>query len=176
MRFIETQIKGAFLIELEPNEDERGFFARTFCIEEFKAHGLDFKVVQCSISFNKKKGTLRGMHYQAKPYEEAKIVRCYKGAIYDIILDLRPESESFKKWISAELNENNRRALYIPKGVAHGFQTLADDTEVFYMMDEFYHPEYARGIRWDDPEFKIEWPLPVMCVSERDKNYPNFVG
>ena len=174
MRFIETELKGPFIIEPEPHEDERGFFARIFCIEEFRAHRIEFRVVQCSISFNKKRGTLRGMHYQAPRYEEAKLVRCIRGAIYDVILDLRPEPPTFKKWIGVDLTEENRRMLYVPKGFAHGFQTLMDDTDVFYMMDEFYHPECARGVRWDDPLFRIIWPLPIAVISECDRAHPSF--
>lgn len=173
MRFIETEIKGAFIIEPELIEDERGFFARTFCQEEFKAHGLNFRVVQCNISFNKKRGTLRGMHYQIAPYQEAKLVRCTRGAIYDVIIDLRPESPTFKQWIAVELTAENRRMLYVPEGFAHGFQTLEDNTEVFYQMSEFYHPECARGVRWDDPAFGIEWPIITPILSERDRSYPD---
>lgn len=174
MIFIETKLKGAFIIEPEPIEDERGFFARTFCQEEFKAHGLNFRVVQCNISFNKERGTLRGMHYQIAPYQEAKLVRCTRGAIYDVIIDLRPESPTFKQWIAVELTAENRRMLYVPEGFAHGFQTLEDNTEVFYMMSEFYHPECARGVRWNDPAFGIEWAIAVTIISAKDRKYPNF--
>ena len=171
MIFHETRLKGAFIIEPERLEDDRGFFARTFCIEEFRKHGIEFRVVQCNISFNKKKGTLRGMHYQIAPYEEAKLVRCTRGAIYDVIIDLRPESPTFKQWIAVELTAENRRMLYVPKGFAHGFQTLEDNTEVFYQMSEFYHPEYARGVRWDDPAFGIEWPIKEIIVSAKDASW-----
>lgn len=171
MIFIETKLKGAFIIEPEPLEDERGFFARTFDQKEFEAHGLNPRVAQCNISFNKKKGTLRGMHYQIAPYEEAKLVRCTKGAIYDVIIDLRPESPTFKQWIAVELTAENRRMLYAPEGVAHGFQTLEDNTEVFYMMSEFYHPECARGVRWNDPAFGIEWPIKEKTVSSKDNSW-----
>ncbi|MEM2614440.1 MAG: dTDP-4-dehydrorhamnose 3,5-epimerase [Nitrososphaerota archaeon] len=190
MRFIETELKGAFIIEPEPAEDHRGFFARIFCEEEFRKHGIDFKVVQCNISFNKRKGTLRGMHFQAPPYEEAKLVRCIKGAIYDVIIDLRRESPTFKKWIAVLLRSYESSLnmadlplclkppagsmLYIPKGFAHGFQTLEDDTEIFYFMSEFYHPEYASGVRWNDPAFGIKWPISEIIISDKDKSYTNF--
>jgi dTDP-4-dehydrorhamnose 3,5-epimerase len=151
MIFTETRLKGAFIIEPEKLDDERGFFARTYCQKEFKDHGLNPVVAQCNISFNRVKGTLRGLHYQIAPYEEAKLVYCTKGAIYDVIIDLRASSLTFKKWFGVDLTAENRRMLYIPEGFAHGFQTLEDDTEVFYQMSEFYNPEYARGIRWNAP-------------------------
>lgn len=174
MLFMETLLKGAYIIDLERREDERGFFARSWCADEFTKHGLNPSLVQCNISFNLKKGTLRGMHYQAEPYPEAKVVRCTMGAIYDVIIDLRPDSPTFKKWINVELSADNRRAVYIPEGFAHGFQTLADDTEVFYQMYEFFHPECARGVRWDDPAFGVEWPDDRRIVSQRDQEYPGF--
>lgn len=175
MIFAETKLKGAYIIEPERLEDERGFFARTFCQEEFAAHGLRTRFVQCSISFNKKKGTLRGMHYQVAPHEEAKLVRCTMGAIYDVIIDLRPGSPTFTQWVAVELTAQNRKMLYIPEGLAHGFQTLEDDTEVFYQMSEFYHPECARGVRWDDPVFGIKWPkIHHRIVSEIDQRYADF--
>ena len=176
MVFIETRLKGAFTIEPELVQDGRGFFARTFDQKEFEARGLNARVVQCNISSNKKKGTLRGMHYQIAPYQEAKLVCCTKGAIYDVIIDLRPNSHTFKKWEAAELTATNRRMLYIPEGFAHGFQTLQDDTEVFYQMSEFYHPESARGVRWDDRAFGIVWPDDVRVVSDRDRQYPDFIS
>lgn len=169
MIFTETSLPGAYLVDLERREDERGFFARSFCKNEFNAMGLDDCVAQCNISFNHKKGTLRGMHYQIPPHAEAKLVRCTRGAIYDVIVDLRRDSTTFMKWYSVELAAENRAALYIPKGFAHGFQTLVDDTEVFYQMSEFYAPESARGFRWDDPQFGITWPLPVSQISEKDR-------
>ena len=172
MIFSETGLKGAFIIEPERLEDKRGFFARTFCQEEFDAHGLNSRFVQCNISFNKKKGTLRGMHYQAAPYEEVKLVRCTMGATYDVIIDLRPHSPTYKRWVPVELGANNRTTLYVPKGFAHGFQTLEDNTEVFYQMSEFYHVECARGVRWDDPAFGIKWPLEPQCISPQDASYP----
>lgn len=171
MVFTETKLKGAFIIEPEFLRDERGFFARTWCRQEFTSHGLNPRLVQCNISFNRRKGTLRGMHYQATPHAEAKLVRCTRGSIYDVIIDLRPESPTFKQWAASELTESNRLMLYIPEGFAHGFQTLEDDTEVFYQMSEFYHPESARGIRWDDPAFLITWPLSCLTVSTKDNSY-----
>ena len=175
MRFIKTRLEGAYIIEPEPIEDERGFFARTFCVREFEAHGLNPCVAQCNISFNKKKGALRGMHFQVAPHAEAKLVRCIRGAIYDVIVDLRPESVTFTEWMAVELKADNRRMLYVPEGFAHGLQTLEDDTETFYQVSEFYHPECAEGVRWDDPVFGIVWPLPIASISERDRTYPFFM-
>jgi len=172
MVFTETKLKGLFIIEPELVKDERGFFARTWCGREFEAHGLNIRLVQCNISFNHKKGTLRGMHYQVEPHAEAKLVRCTRGAIYDVALDLRPDSPTFRQWLSVELTAENRLQLYIPEGLAHGFQTLEDNTEVFYQMSEFHHPESARGVRWNDPAFGIFWALPVTIVSEKDMAYP----
>jgi dTDP-4-dehydrorhamnose 3,5-epimerase len=174
VKFTETRLKGAYIIDIEPIEDERGFFARTWCREEFEALGLNPVFVQCSISFNRLRGTLRGLHYQAKPHEEAKLVRCTMGAIYDVILDLRPDSPTARQWISVELSAENRRSLYVPEGLAHGFQTLADDTEVFYQISAVYVPESVRGIRWNDPAFRLDWPLPITVISQKDQNYPNF--
>jgi len=174
MIFGETALKGAYIIDSEMKEDERGFFARSFCMKEFERHGLNPRVAQCNISFNRKKGTLRGMHYQIAPHEEAKLVRCTRGSIYDVIIDLRHHSATFKQWLAVELTATNFRMLYIPKGFAHGFQTLEDNTEVFYQMSEFYYPEYARGIRWDDRAFGIKWPLMKPIMSEKDKSYPLF--
>ena len=172
--FTEIQLNGAFLIEPEYFEDERGFFARTWCKQEFEQHGLSSKLVQCNISFNRKKGTLRGMHYQEAPYEETKLVRCTKGAIYDVVIDLRPDSQTFREWFSIELTEDNRKMLYIPEGFAHGFLTLTDNTEVFYQMSEFYAPGHAKGVRWNDPAFNIMWPIEVNVISEKDKKIPDF--
>lgn len=174
MIFTKTLLKGAYLIDLEPREDERGFFGRSWCRQEFIEHGLNPHLVQCNISFNKKHGTLRGMHYQADPYQEAKLVRCTSGEIYDVIIDLRPNSVTFKNWSAFTLTGSNHQALYIPEGIAHGFQTLTDNTEVFYQMSEFYHPESARGVRWDDPGFNIKWPINGIIISEKDKSYPNW--
>lgn len=169
MRFIETRLQGAYIIEPEPIEDERGFFARTFCAREFEAQGLNPCVAQCNISYNKKKGTLRGMHYQAEPHAEAKLVRCTRGALYDVIIDLRPQSPTFKEWTAVELTADNRRMLYIPEGFAHGFQTLENDTEVFYLMSAFYRPECSQGVRWDDSTFNIVWPEKQPIISNRDR-------
>jgi dTDP-4-dehydrorhamnose 3,5-epimerase len=174
MTFRETKLAGVFEIEVEPHLDERGFFARSWCQKEFEAHGLNPRVLQCNVSFNPKKGTLRGIHDQAAPHAEAKLVRCTAGAIYDVAVDLRPESRTFKQWVGATLTADNRRMLYIPEGCAHGFLTLADATEVFYQMSEFYHPELGRGVRWNDPAFEIVWPAKVEVISERDRNYPDF--
>jgi dTDP-4-dehydrorhamnose 3,5-epimerase len=173
MIFTETKIKGAYLLEPELLSDDRGFFARSFCKEEFQKCGLETDIVQCNISYNKKKGTLRGMHYQVPPFEEAKIVSCTKGSIYDVAIDLRRNSSTYCKWVATELSEQNFKMIYIPKGCAHGFQTLKGDTTVYYQMTEFFHPECARGVKWDDPRFKIEWPLtsPII-ISKNDQNYP----
>ena len=174
MIFIETQLKGALVIEPERIADERGFFARTWCQKEFASHGLETRLVQCNISDNPKKGTLRGMHFQTAPCEEVKIVRCTRGKIYDVIIDLRPGSATFKKWFGVALNEEKRNMVYIPKGFAHGFITLLDQAEVFYQMSEFYSPDHARGVRWNDPSFGIHWPAEVRLISERDNRYPDF--
>ena len=176
MVFKETKLKGAYVVELEPKEDERGFFARSWCQREFQTHGLNSCLVQCNISFNRKKGTLRGMHFQSAPHREAKLVRCTMGTVYDVIIDLRPQSPTYKQWTAIELNAANRKMLYIPEGFAHGFQTLEDNTEVFYQMSEFYHPELSLGIRWNDPMFEIRWPLPNPIMSNKDMGYSNFEG
>ncbi len=172
--FTETRLKGAWIIEPEKLEDERGFFARTWCQREFTSRGLNPCLVQCSISFSPKKGTLRGMHFQIPPHEEAKLVRCTMGRIYDVIVDLRPDSPTFRRWIAAELTAENHKMLYAPEGFAHGFQTLADNTEVFYQMSEVYHAECARGVRWDDPAFCITWPADRRIISPRDAQHPDF--
>ena len=176
MKFIETPLDGAYIIDIEAIEDERGSFARSWCQKEFAEHGLNSRIVQCNISFNKKRGTLRGMHFQVEPFAEVKLVRCTRGAIYDVIIDVRENSHSLKKWFAVELNESNQRMLYIPKGFAHGFQTLEDNTEVFYQMSEFYYPEYSRGVRWDDPFFSIKWPDGERIISKKDQEYPDFVS
>jgi dTDP-4-dehydrorhamnose 3,5-epimerase len=172
MKFLPTRLPGVWIVDLEKHGDNRGFFARSWCRREFEEHGLNPNLVQCSVSFNLKKGTLRGMHYQVTPHEEAKLVRCTRGSICDVAVDLRPTSPAFGKWTAEELTADNGRALYIPGGFAHGFQTLSDSTEVFYQMSEFYHPESARGVRWNDPTFGIIWPIPNPIISERDKNLP----
>lgn len=174
--FIETRLKDAYRIEIEPHTDERGFFARSWCADEFAEHGLSTGFVQCNISFNKKRGTLRGLHYQVDPYPESKLVRCTAGAIYDVILDLRPESPTFLQWLGVELSASNYYALFIPPGFAHGFQTLADNSEVFYQMSEFFHPESARGLRWNDPAFEIAWPVPDPILSAKDLELPYWGG
>jgi len=173
--FHETKLKGSYILDLERMEDLRGFFARSWCQREFEAHGLNPRLAQCNISFNTAKGTLRGMHYQGKPFEEAKLIRCSMGAIYDVIVDIRPDSPSFKQNLSVLLTSGNRRMLYVPEGFAHGFLTLEENTEVFYQMSEFYAPECARGFRWNDPAFGIEWPTDVRILSDRDRNYPDFL-
>ena len=173
MIFHETELLGAYRIELDRKEDERGFFARSFCEAEFRARGLETKSVQCNISFNAKRGTLRGMHYQSAPHEEAKLIRVTRGAICDVIVDLRPASLTRLRWIAIDLNAENRQSLYVPAGFAHGFQTLEDNTEVFYQMFAHFHPEYARGLRWDDPALKITWPpTETRTISKKDREYP----
>jgi dTDP-4-dehydrorhamnose 3,5-epimerase len=174
MIFTETKLDGAFLIDIEERTDERGFFARSWCQKEFEQHGLVPRVVQANISFNHKKGTVRGMHYQASPYEETKLVRCTRGAIYDVIVDLRKGSPTYCQWISAELTADNRRMLFVPEGYAHGFQTLTDATEVCYQVSQFYTPGAERGARFNDPAFGIRWPLDVTVISEKDANWADF--
>jgi dTDP-4-dehydrorhamnose 3,5-epimerase len=174
MIFHETKLPGVFEIHVDPRPDERGFLARSWCQKEFESNGLNPKLMQCNVSFNLRKGTLRGMHYQAAPYAEAKLVRCTKGAIYDVALDLRPDSPTFKNWTAAVLTAANRHMLYIAEGCAHGFLTLEDETEVFYQMSEFYCAESACGVRWNDPAFQIAWPGELEVISERDRTYPDF--
>ena len=175
MIFTELALKGAFAIDIEKVEDERGFFARTWCQREFESRGFKQRLVQCSVSFNEKKGTLRGMHYQVAPHEEAKLVRCTQGAVYDVIIDLRHGSATFRHWVAVELSSENRRMVYIPESFAHGFQTLEDGTELEYQMSEFFAPECARGVRWDDPAFAIVWPEDSSrIISRRDRAYPDF--
>lgn len=176
MRFTETRLKGAYIIEFDRHEDERGFFATSWSQDEFAKHGLNDRLVECNVSFNAKKGTLRGMHYQLAPHAQAKLVRCTMGAIYDVIIDLRPDASTRNQWVAAELTDENRRSLFIPAGFAHGFQTLTDNSEVFYQMSEFYHPVAGRGVRWNDPAFGIEWPDDQRTISLRDRQYPDFVS
>ena len=176
MIFTETKLKGAFIVDIEPAQDERGFFARTWCQREFQSHGLNPNLAQCSISFNHKRGTLRGMHYQTAPRREAKLVRCSAGAIYDVIIDLRPDSPTVHQWISVELAAKTRRMLYVPEDFAHGFQTLEDQTEVAYQISEFYDPQFARGIRWNDRFFGVQWPPADRIISARDSAYADFAG
>jgi len=174
MRFTETKLDGAFLIDIEPIEVERGFFARSFCRNEFAAHGLNTELVQCNISFNRKKGTLRGMHYQTPPHAEAKVVRCTRGIIYDVIVDLRRQSPTYRQWFGVELSADNYRMLYVPEGLAHGFLTLRDDSEVLYQMSTYFAPESATGVRWDDPALNIHWPEQPILISEKDRQLPGL--
>lgn len=174
MRFVATELAGAFVIELEPHHDHRGFFARTFCEREFAEHGLVAHFVQCNIAWNKEKGTLRGMHYQTPPHAEAKIIRCTRGAIYDVIVDIRPGSATLGRWIAVELTPQNGWMLYVPEGFAHGYQTLVPDTEVSYWMSAYPDPAAERGVRWNDPVLGIRWPLPSPILSDRDRSHPDF--
>ncbi len=174
MIFRETALPGAFVIDLEKRGDERGFFARTWCRREFQEHGLDTDIAQCSVSFNARRGTLRGLHYQAPPHGEVKLVRCTRGAVYDVIVDLRPESPTFLGWLAVELAAESGRMLYVPERFAHGFQTLVDGTEVAYQISEYYTPEAGRGVRWDDPALGIEWPdVDERTISEKDRSWPD---
>lgn len=172
MKFTETPIKGAWLIELDQRQDDRGFFARTFCAREFEKHGIVPAVAQCNLSYNHKKGTLRGMHYQLPPAVEPKLVRCTRGAIRDVIIDMRPDSPTYLQHFGVDLTEENRRALYVPDLCAHGYQALTDHAEVVYQVGEFYSPGYERGIRYDDPAIGLKWPLPVTVISEKDASWP----
>ena len=175
MKFIKTKFKNCYIIEIERQNDDRGFFARSWDSKIFEKYNLDTEIVQCNISFNLKKNTIRGMHYQISPYEESKLVRSTKGKIMDVVIDLRPNSITFKKWLSVELSEDNFRTLYIPKGMAHGFQTLVDNTEVFYQMTQKYMPEFAKGIRWNDTVFNIKWPNKLSIISNKDNEYDDFL-
>jgi len=174
MKFHETKLPGVFEVRLDLVADERGFFARSWCQKEFGDHGLSSKLAQCSISLNTRRGTLRGMHYQVAPFTETKVVRCIGGAIYDVVLDLRGQSPTFKQWFATVLSAENRHSLYVPEGCAHGFLTLTDESEVLYQISEFYHPEASRGVRWNDPAFQIAWPEKVEVISERDRTFPDF--
>jgi dTDP-4-dehydrorhamnose 3,5-epimerase len=175
--FEETRLPGAFLVDLERREDPRGFFARTWCANEFADHGLANEVVQANVSFNPREGTLRGMHFQRAPHAETKLVRCTRGAIYDVVIDLRSDSETHKEWLGVELTADNRRALFVPEGFAHGYQTLAPDSEVFYQVSEYYTPGAEGGVRWNDPAFAIEWPQPDNAfLSDKDRDWPDFTG
>jgi dTDP-4-dehydrorhamnose 3,5-epimerase len=173
--FTETELRGAFLIDLEPHSDERGFFARVWCEREFEQHGLSTKVVQCNVAYNHTKSTLRGMHYQAPPHAEIKLVRCTRGGVYDVIVDLRPESATYLRWFGVELTAENRRTLYVPEGFAHGYQTLADETETYYQVSAFYEPTAERGLRWDDPAIGIVWPQTERRIlAKKDLAWPNY--
>ncbi len=174
MRFTPSELPDTVIVDVESHVDDRGSFARTFCEKEFAAAGLPTRFVQSSLSFNTRRGTLRGLHYQAPPMPEGRLVRCVRGVIHDVVVDLRSSSATFLRWISVELTAENRRAVYVPPGCAHGFQTLTDDSEVFYQMTEFYAPELARGVRWNDPMFRIEWPIAEPIILERDATYPDF--
>lgn len=176
MIFTPTRLAGVTLVDAERHEDERGFFTRTWCAREFAAQGLSPTLAQCSLSRTKRAGTVRGMHFQRPPHEEEKLVRCARGAIWDVVLDLRPSSPTFRQWQGFELTDANGRAVYVPKGVAHGFQTLSDETEVTYQISEFYAPEAAGGVRYDDPAFAIDWPRPVTTLSPRDRSWPDFAA
>jgi dTDP-4-dehydrorhamnose 3,5-epimerase len=172
MIFTESPLPGALLVDLTPSTDERGFFARTYCAREFAAQGLGTELQQCSVSYNLRKGTLRGLHYQRPPHEEHKLVRCTAGAIFDVIVDIRPKSAHYRRWYGTQLTAQNRRSLFIPPGFAHGFITLSDETEVYYMISVPYAPEHAQGFRWSDPAFGIQWPLAPSVISPRDAAYP----
>ncbi len=174
MRFIETAVCGVYLVELEPRVDERGSFARTFCLREFAACGLQSEPVQANLSHNVKRGTLRGMHYQEEPFAEAKLVQCLRGTVYDVAIDLRPGSETYLSWVAVELEARGGTLLYIPAGCAHGFQTLEDDAALYYLMFNYYEPGYARGVRWDDPAFGIKWPLADPIIAEKDRLWPDY--
>ncbi len=177
MIFAETDLRGAYVIDLEKIEDERGFFARAWCAREFSEHGLEARIAQCNTSSNKRKGTIRGMHLQRPPHEEVKMIRCIRGALYDVIIDLREDSPTYKRWFGVELTQENRKMLYVPAGFAHGFQTMSDDTEAFYMVSEFYTPGAEAGVRWDDHVFGMEWPLGSPTeISEKDASWPDFEG
>ena len=174
MIFNETPLEGAYTIELEKRGDDRGFFARFFCMNEYDKFGLDKNIVQINNSLSRDKGTLRGIHYQLYPKAETKIVRCVKGELFDVIVDLRKDSKTFGRWFGTELNEENRLMMYVPKGFGHGFITLHENTEALYLVTEFYAPEYERGIRWNDPRFNIEWPMKPIVISDKDQNHPDF--
>jgi len=176
LKFIPTGLADAWVIELDRMEDQRGYFARSFCSDEFAAQGLRSTFVQCNVSYNARRGTLRGMHFQAPPHEEAKLVRCTRGAVYDVIIDIRLKSNTYMRWAAFDLTADNSRMLYVPEGFAHGFQTQADGSELFYQMAQRYVPDAARGIRWNDPAFGIRWPLPDPVVSARDAAYADYVA
>jgi dTDP-4-dehydrorhamnose 3,5-epimerase len=172
MRFLETKLRGAYIIEPEPHEDSRGFFARTFCAREFEAEGLVSSFVQCSVSLSRQRGTVRGMHFQLPPASEVKVVRCTAGAVLDVIIDIRKDSKTYLDHIMVELTAKNRRALYVPKMFAHGLQTLEDDSEVFYQISEYFSPDKASGLRYNDPRLQISWPLKASCISQKDLQWP----
>lgn len=174
MIFTETKLKGAFILEIKKIEDDRGFFGRSWCRKEMEDHGLIGEIVQANTSFSYKKGTLRGMHFQVSPFEEAKIIRCVRGAMYDVIIDLRPDSETFRQWTGVELSQDNYKMFYVPEGFAHGFLTLTDNVEVYYNVTAFYTPGAERGIRWNDKAFNIKWPMEPGVISKKDREHPDF--
>ena len=176
MKFTETELPGAWFVDVEPHSDERGFFARTWCRREFEEHGIDSDFVQASVSYNRVAGTLRGMHFQRAPFDETKLVRCVSGAIYDVIVDLRRDGETFGRSLGVELSAANRRALLVPKGFAHGFVTLADNSEILYQISAFYTPGHAGGLRYDDPALSIEWPVPIRVINDKDRSWPDFAS
>ena len=176
VKFTETKLKGAFIIEIDKLKDERGFFARSWCQKEFEEHGLEARIVQANVSYNRHKGTLRGMHYQIAPYQECKLIRCTRGAIYDVIIDLRTDSPTFKHWVGVELTADNYTMFFVPADFAHGFQTLTDETEITYQVSQFYMPGSEKGIRFDDPAFDIQWPQEVAIISEKDRTWPDFAA
>jgi dTDP-4-dehydrorhamnose 3,5-epimerase len=174
VRFTPTALAGAWLIDVEPAEDERGYFARTWCRREFAEHGIDCEFVQASVSYNRAAGTLRGMHFQRSPHDESKLIRCVRGALYDVIVDVRRDSGTYGHWFGVELSAENRRALFVPEGFAHGFVTLVDRTEVFYQISAYYTPGHAAGLRYDDPALAIEWPVEVKVIADKDREWPDF--
>jgi dTDP-4-dehydrorhamnose 3,5-epimerase len=174
MIFAETRVQGAYILDIERRADDRGYFARVWCQKEFEAHGLDARLVQANVAVSKRKGTLRGVHFQLAPHEEVKVTRCTRGAVYDVVVDLRPDSPTYLQWAAAELTADNHRMLYAPAGCAHGFQTLTDDAELWYQTSQFYAPKHVSGIRYDDPAFGIEWPLAVTALSDADRSWPDY--
>ncbi len=176
MKFRETELSGAYIIDIEPSKDDRGLFARAWCQKEFEAHGLSSSIVQANISQNRKRGTLRGLHWQRQPYAECKLLRCTRGSVYDVIVDLRRDSDTFRSWVGVELTEQNHRMLFVPENFAHGFQTLEDNSEIFYQVTQFYTPDAEWGARYDDPAFAIDWPLDVTAISEKDVGWNPFGG
>lgn len=176
MIFTETKLKGSYIVEIEKNEDERGFFARTWDENEFQKNSMNSKFIQCSISYNKKRGTLRGMHFQKKPYEESKLVSCKKGSIFDVIIDLRPNSETFTEWFGVELNSRDYKSVFVPEGFAHGFQSIEDESEVFYQITNLHMPSHSSGVRWNDSKFGIKWPIDNPIISKRDLEWDDFTG
>jgi dTDP-4-dehydrorhamnose 3,5-epimerase len=174
MTFLETSLEGAYVIEPKKIADDRGFFARAFCSGELRAQGLNGEIAQANMAYSRKRGTLRGLHFQERPHAEVKIIRCTRGAMYDVIVDLRPSSPSWKQWFGVELTQSNHRMLYVPEGFGQGYVTLEDDTEMCYSTSEFYHPEVASGVRYDDPAFQIVWPIGISVISEQDRRWPDY--